>query len=90
MEIGLGTPLHHEIHELLIEKMVSLDSDFKPYGKRERDIIADCSCGCKHFVLLEGCLGMDWGVCINKDSPRCGMLTFEHQGCEQYEDEEID
>ena len=43
---------------------------------------ADCSCGCKHYVTLAGALGADWGVCTNPWSPRAGLLTFEHQGCE--------
>lgn len=57
---------------------------------------ADCSQGCKFFQPLhvekndypslpeyEG-PDMDWGVCTNPDSPRDGLLTFEHQagfGC---------
>jgi len=45
----------------------------------------DCSCGCKRFLKLPGKLGMDWGVCANANSPRVGLLTFEHQGCEQFE-----
>jgi hypothetical protein len=28
---------------------------------------------------------LDWGVCANPASPRVGLLTFEHQGCPQYE-----
>jgi len=31
---------------------------------------------------------MDWGVCVNPASPRAGLLTFEHQGCEQFEHDE--
>jgi len=27
----------------------------------------------------------DWGVCSNPRSPRCGLLTFEHQGCWEFE-----
>ena len=39
----------------------------------------DCSCGCKWFVCL---LYMgDWGVCACPESPRAGLLTFEHMGC---------
>ena len=39
----------------------------------------DCSCGCYYFLNLEG--SGDWGVCCNPDSPRAGLLTWEHQGC---------
>ncbi len=42
-------------------------------------------------MTLAGDLGMDWGVCANPRSPRAGLLTFEHQGCEFFEyDERID
>lgn len=39
----------------------------------------DCSCGCYYFIELEG--NGDWGVCCNPESPRAGLLTWEHQGC---------
>lgn len=52
--------------------------------------LADCSCGCRWFHILDGIRGMDWGVCFNPKSPRCGLLTFEHMGCEQYECEDDD
>ena len=74
-----------KIHELFLEKVEYLPSDFQPYGERVRDVVADCSCGCKHFLPLKGALGADWGVCANPKSPRCGKLTFEHQGCYEYE-----
>lgn len=62
-----------------------------PYGKREHNA-ADCSCGCRHFLALPEPLSLDWGVCINPRSPRSGLLTFEHQGCEffEYDDTEVD
>lgn len=41
----------------------------------------DCSCGCKFFHTLGGIVGMDWGVCCCQESPRAGLLTFEHMGC---------
>lgn len=44
----------------------------------------DCSWGCIFFHPLEGRLGSDWGVCHNPESPRCGLLTFEHMGCEHF------
>jgi hypothetical protein len=57
----------------------------------------DCSGGCRHFAPLhvypgdepthptyEGDDG-DWGVCVNPRSHRCGLLTFEHQGCSAFE-----
>ena len=43
-----------------------MDSDFEPYGKRHRDD-ADCSGGRRHFAILDGVLGADWGVCMDKE-----------------------
>lgn len=45
-------------------------------------------CGCKYFLPLEGSLRFDWGVCMNPNSPRVGLLTFEHQGCRAFEYDE--
>ena len=30
---------------------------------------SDCSCGCKFFLEQAGGIG-DWGICLNKESPR--------------------
>lgn len=79
-----------ELHDILWTLCRKLPSDFKPYGERDRDTAEpwqDCSCGCRHFVKLAGELGNDWGVCANTESPRAGLLTFEHQGCPQFEPE---
>ena len=65
----------------------TLDSDFEPYGKRSRHDgnPKDCSCGCRYFVALApSSLALDWGCCLNKKSPRAGLLTFEHQGCREF------
>lgn len=78
------------LHDILRTVCRKLPTDFEPYGKRDRDTAepcADCSCGCRHFVPLAGDLGYDWGVCANAASPRAGLLTFEHQGCPQFEPE---
>lgn len=81
---------HRSLHHLLLELCPKLPTDFEPYGQRSReeDWGPDCSCGCKHFLELEGVLGADWGVCSNPRSPRRGLLTFEHQGCREFEDDE--
>jgi hypothetical protein len=79
------------LHELLHTLRVSLPTDFEPFGKRSReeDWGPDCSCGCLHFRQLEA--HSDWGVCANAKSPRAGLLTFEHQGCREFEyDEQIE
>jgi hypothetical protein len=65
---------------------VHLATDFEPWGERQRNG-PDCSVGCRHFARLEGDLGADWGVCVNPLGPRFALLTFEHQGCEQFEAE---
>lgn len=51
----------------------------------------DCSCGCKWLHDLSGIRGMDFGVCFNAKSPRAGLLTFEHMGCDyfRYDKQEI-
>lgn len=62
-----------------------LPTDFEPYGQRHRDVVGDCSCGCRWFHVLAGRRGEDWGICANRLSPRAGLLTFEHQGCSLFE-----
>ena len=86
------------LHDHLWEVCKTLPSDFQPYGELSREGTAqgekswypDCSCGCKFFKKLEGQEGCDWGVCWNPNSPRKGLLTFEHQGCPAfvYQEEE--
>ena len=83
--LGKGTDEGPSLHAHLHAISRHLPSDFEPYGERERDG-PDCSCGCKHFLKLPGKLGMDWGVCAHSASPRAGLLTFEHQGCEHFEE----
>lgn len=79
-------------HEPLLTVVKALPSDFEPFGRRsrERDWGPDCSCGCRWFIPLEHGLQYDWGVCHNPRSPRCGLLTFEHQGCREFEEEDAD
>ena len=78
---------HSGAHARLLELAIEMESDFEPYGKRSREgeYWQDCSCGCRHFAVLDGPLGADWGVCMNKNFPRAGLLTFEHQGCPAFE-----
>lgn len=77
----------NERHRSLLSIVKRLPTDFEPYGERSRDSDwgPDCSCGCRHFLPLEGALSTDWGACANPGSPRCGLLTFEHQGCDRFE-----
>ena len=85
-----------QTHEALWAVAKELPSDFEPYGQRDRSgrspqhpdqtvLRWDCSCNCRWFHTLAGTRGDDWGVCANPESPRAGLLTFEHMGCPQYE-----
>lgn len=78
-----------QIPKNLIDITIKLPSDFQPYGERSReeDYGPDCSYNCKYFAKLQDHPN-DFGVCINKRSPRRGLLTFEHQGCKDYEDKD--
>jgi len=76
-------------HEQLLKIVKTFPEDYSPWGnldrfKNEDVYYPDCSCGCKHFKPLAGKLGCDWGVCGNPESHRCGLLTFEHQGCREF------
>ena len=86
-KIVSGSAEHDGAHLRLFELAQELESDFEPYGKRIRGgwDSSDCSCGCRHYAALGEVLGQDWGVCMNKRSPRAGRLTFEHQGCREFE-----
>jgi len=72
------------MHEKLWQIVRRLKTDYEPFGKAEREG-PDCSAGCRHFVKLAGEVGNDWCVCANPDSPRSGLLTFEHQGWAAFE-----
>jgi hypothetical protein len=78
--------LRHEPLRVIVKRF---PSDFEPWGERSRseDSGPDCSCGCRWFIPLAQGLRYDWGVCHNPKSPRCGLLTFEHQGCREFEEE---
>ena len=77
-------------HKRLLEVVPRLQQDYEPFGSVKRwekddESYPDCSCGCRFARALEGELGMDWCVCTNPASHRVGLLTFEHQGCQQFE-----
>jgi hypothetical protein len=80
-------PLKHGSHEQLWQIAIKLPTDVEPWGLREPGAIGDCSCGCRWFQPLVA-YPFDWGVCTNPASPRVALLTFEHQGCPQFEVEE--
>ena len=80
-------------HTRLLGLVPKLAGDYDPWGNTVRwsdpaKAYPDCSCGCVFAKWLEGDLGFDWCVCTNPESHRCGLLTFEHQGCQQFVPEE--
>jgi len=85
-------------HKILKEAHILRDNDYTPYGNEERwadenKAYPDCSGGCKWFYKLQdpnekALISCDWGVCANPKSHRCGLLTFEHQGCFEFEYDE--
>lgn len=83
------SPRKHWTHELLLQIVPKRPEDYQPWGEVERwkddDPYPDCSCGCRHYVPFPGRLGGDWGTCVNPQSHRAGLLTFEHQGCRKGE-----
>ena len=86
-ELISGSPAHAAAHHRLLELAEEKDTDFEPYGirTREGEKWQDCSVGCRHFAVLAGPLGSDRGICMSPRSPRAGLLTFEHQGCPEFE-----
>lgn len=79
-------------HERLLQLVPRRPEDYAPWGNVERwtdpeQNYPDCSTGCRFAHWLSGELGNDWCVCTNPDSHRCGLLTFEHQGCQLCENE---
>ena len=79
--------------DILWQVVKILPTDYTDYGgqvKRWEDVegyYPDCA-SCRQFHRLHNVNEMsfdsDWGVCSNLDSPRAGLLTWEHQagvGC---------
>jgi hypothetical protein len=81
---GQVTP-RYQTHEQLWQIFRKLPTDFEPYGLIKRETICDCSAGRRWFQELAGRRGQERGVCTNPRSPRTGLLTFEHQGCQEFE-----
>ena len=84
---GICVSPGYQTHEQLWQIVRKLPSDFGPYGQVKRETICDCSSGCRWFHVLAGSRSRDWGVCAYQQSLRAGLLTFEHQGCLQFEDD---
>lgn len=76
-------------HKRLLALVVRTPFDWEPWGDESvNGDYTDCSQGCRWYRPLEGDLAWDWGVCTNPKSHRCGLLTFEHQGCRAYDGEQ--
>lgn len=84
-------------HEHLRAIVKNCPQDWEGYGEQPRHYTDadgqrcwgnDCSMGCIWYAELKGRLSLDWGVCTNPASHRCGLLTFEHQGCMHFEGED--
>ena len=84
-EIRLHTGFH--THEHLWQIAKKQPEDYVPWGQDDRNMRGDCSGGCRWYHVLAGRLGQDWGVCCNPASHRASLLTFEHQGCAQFEND---
>ena len=82
----------------LLDLCKVLDTDYVEYGGKilrynDSDYqYSDCGSGCKYFIPLYNekhrDADFDYGVCVNKKSRRCGLLTFERQagfGCFEVE-----
>lgn len=71
-----------EIHKKLFARSKSKRWD-DVEAKRSVEVIQIGSQAifCPYYVPLEGKLGYDWGVIVNPESTRFGLLTFEHDDC---------
>jgi hypothetical protein len=60
-ELANCSPEHSGAHARLLELAIEMEPDFEPYGQgsREGEHWQDCSCGCRHFAVLEGPLGAE-------------------------------
>lgn len=67
---------HTDLHWLLIERPGAMSARWSV-----DDQIGSQALVCPYYVPLEGKLGSDWGVIVNPESKRFGMLTFEHDDC---------
>jgi hypothetical protein len=80
-------------HEQLWQACQRTPSDLEPYGKRKRltarqpALMMGDFRGMQVVPHPERTCPLDWGVGGNPASHRAGLLTFEHQGCAEFEPE---
>ena len=67
---------HHEMHVLLCEQQLS-----DTWRQTDDPSEWPQALHCPYYVPLEGQLGADWGIVLNPESTRFGLLTFEHDWC---------
>jgi hypothetical protein len=70
---------HHEIHRALAAKLIS--PEYHAENAKPDGFVQPQALHCPYYVDLDGVLGSDWGVIVNPESTRFGMLTFEHDYC---------
>jgi hypothetical protein len=70
-----------------MEPAPAVPTAFEEQVQRLGLTVSDCSSGCKWYHPMSGDASRDWGVCGNPASHRAGLLTFEHQGCPEFEQE---
>jgi len=42
---------------------------------------------CRHWLPLAGQRGYDWGACSNERSEFDGIVRFEHDGCQEFDED---
>ena len=75
----------HEAHRRWVSALNRTNDEAAP-GYRESWSWEQCG-GCIHWLPLAGTLGTDWGACSNPASPFDRRAMFEHDGCEQFEED---
>lgn len=78
---GVGTWRQYsskDMHRRLLDRCLS--DRWRAAVAADEDIPAQ-ALHCPYYVPLEGRLGGDWGVILNPESSRFGLLTFEHDDC---------
>jgi len=78
-----------EMHELLCATSFS---DLYRQSVKDQSFIGAQALMRPYYVPLSGVLGYDWGVIVNPESSRFGLVTFEHDdcGCPKSPDEDED
>jgi hypothetical protein len=76
-------------HKQLWQIVVKLPTDVEPWGQREPGEVGNCPCSCRWFLRLWPCLWIGEHVPTQR-VPASRLLTFEHQGCPQFEEDSLE